>query len=517
MKRKVERALLSAFCKDGVVEFARFLVSCGVEILSTGGTAKALREAKVPVRDVAEVTEYPEMMGGRVKTLHPRIHGGLLFRREDAEHRKAAETHGIPAIDLLYVDLYPFEEVVARDGAANDEIIEMIDIGGPAMIRSSAKNHEDVLVLVDPRDLPLAQQELSENEGATLSAFRRRMAAKAFRRTAAYDSEIASYLTEERFPERLTVALSLVMKGRYGENPHQEGAVYRHAASQGNTVAAAHVLGGKQLSYNNFLDASAAYGVVRDLEQPAATVIKHRNPCGAAVATSIGDAVDRALLGDTTSAFGGILAINRPLTGELCRRLATPELFLEVIVSPRVDPSAQSIFESFGKWGKNVRILEVGEGMPKKQRPLELRSIDGGVLVQEEDSICEEKFEVVSDRQPTDAEWRDLRLANILARHVTSNAITLVRGQELVGAGAGQMSRVDSVHMAVRKSEGRCVGAVMGSDAFFPFPDGVLMAAEQGVTAVIQPGGSIRDRDVLKVVNERGMAMVLTHRRHFRH
>jgi phosphoribosylaminoimidazolecarboxamide formyltransferase/IMP cyclohydrolase len=346
---------------------------------------------------------------------------------------------------------------------------------------------------------------------------REEFAAKAFRRTAAYDAEIARYLSKDVFPERLTFTLSRVMKTRYGENPHQEGAVYAWNDPGTSTVVGARVLGGKELSYNNYLDASAAYAVVCDFDRPAAAIIKHRNPCGASVSDSLMDAVLGAYEGDAVSAFGGILAINRPMTVELAAFLATPDHFLEVIIAPTIEPLVSETLIKGAKWGKSVRVLEVGALNPMQPARLEVRSIDGGLLVQQPDSISEKDFLVMSARAPTDAEWCDLRFANILARHVTSNGITLVKGSRLVGVGAGQMSRVDAVKLAVDKSEGRARGACLGSDAFFPFPDGVIAAANAGVTAVIQPFGSIRDDEVLRAADDHGLAMVRTKRRHFRH
>lgn len=517
MTAMVKRALLSAYRKDGLIEFGGSLAAAGVEILSTGGTAKTLRNAGIPVLDVAAATRFPEMMDGRVKTLHPRIHGGILFRRDLEAHRIDAELHGIQAIDLVYVDLYPFESVARRPGASREEIVEMIDIGGPAMIRAAAKNHDHVLVVVDPADLSRVRSELETCAGSPGAGFRRDMAAKAFRRTAAYDAEIALHLTGEPFPERLTIPLTLRSVARYGENPHQRGAIYTHGGAGPLSVAAATQLSGKELSYNNFLDASAAAELVAAFDEPAAAVIKHRNPCGAALGEDAIVAVERALQGDGLSAFGGILAVNRPLTPGLVRSFARKERFLEVVIAPQVAPDALEILQTSVKWGRSVRVLEARADPAEGGRALELRSIHGGVLVQDADEGDAGEFRVATRRAPSDAEVRDLRFAQAVVRHVTSNAIVLVRDRMLVGVGAGQMSRVDSVALAVGKAGSRARGSVLGSDAFFPFPDGIHGAADGGVAAVAQPGGSVRDDQVIAAADERGLAMVMTGRRHFRH
>ena len=517
MDVKIRRALLSAFRKDGVVGLGQCLSGFEAEILSTGGTARCLNEAGVITRDVADVTGYPEMMDGRVKTLHPRIHGGLLFRRDVDSHREVAESHGIPQIDLLYVDLYPFEQVVARGDATSQEIIEMIDIGGPAMIRSASKNHSHVLVIVDPADLQRIQEELEELGGAVSLETRKAMAAKAFRRTAAYDALIADWLGEEPFPERLVIPLERRAIARYGENPHQRGAIYARAGAPGGTVATAEQLSGKELSYNNFLDASAAWEVVENFEQPTAAVIKHRNPCGASSAETVEGALEKTWKGDPLSAFGGILAINRPVTVDLAKSIASPDRFLEVIIAPDFENGVVDTLKAGVRWGRNVRLLKTCAKGGTEREHLIFRSIHGGALLQDPDPGPDGTMKVVSSRQPTEAELRDLALANALCLHVTSNAIVFVKDQMLVGAGAGQMSRVDSVEIAAKKADERSRGAVMGSDAFFPFPDGVVAAAEAGVTAVIQPGGSMRDPEVIAAADKHGLAMVFSGRRHFRH
>lgn len=517
---KVKRALLSAWRKDGVAEFGRFLAEQGVEVLSTGGTAKCLRDALVPVRDVSEVTGFPELFDGRVKTLHPRIHGGLLFRRDHAGDRAAKEAHEIPEIDLVLVDLYPFEEACARPDARTHEIVEMIDIGGPAMVRSASKNHADVLVLVDVNDLALAREEIERQGGATSLEFRRRFAAKAFRRTAAYDAAIAAWMTEEKFPERIVVALERREVTRYGENPHQDGAVYAHPRQVSGTLTRAAKLGGKELSYNNYLDASAALELVLGRKEPTAVIIKHKNPCGAAESgNGIVAAFHAAYLGDPLSAFGGILAINRPFSLELAKIVGDPKRFFEVIVAPKFEAGAKDHLVSAVKWGKSVRLLEIGADFdrPTPVPALELRSIHGGVLLQDADRSEDLEWKVVTEAPLAPAQRADLEFAWHVCRFVTSNAIVLAKDQRLLGCGAGQMSRVDSVHLATRKAGDQAKGAVLASDAFFPFPDGILAAADAGISAIIQPGGSVRDAEVIAAATSRGLTMVFTGTRHFRH
>ena len=517
----IRRALISAWCKEGLVPFARGLADLGVELLSTGGTARLLREAGLPVRDVSDLTGFPEMMGGRVKTLHPKVHGGLLFLRDDPEHVREAEAHGIPAIDLVYIDLYPFQETLTREGATEADVIEMIDIGGPAMIRSAAKNHASVLVVTDAADLEDVLEELRRNGGASTAPQRRRLAAKAFRRTAAYDALIAAHLTEVVFPERLTPSLERAAVTRYGENPHQQGAMYRLTAAGEAGIAQARQVGGaKALSYNNYLDASAALDVVRFLDRPAAAVVKHRNPCGAGWSRSgLKEAFQRALEGDPLSAFGGILAFNRPVSEEVALLIADPTHFIEVVVAPVFEGRSAEIIAEKVKWGRNCRLLEVGAQGAQRPEPggLEFRSISGGVLVQERDASTEREFEEVTSRAPTAGESEDLILAWEICRNVISNAIVFVREGRLVGVGAGQMSRVDAVEMAARKAGVRARGAVMASDAFFPFADGVEAAAEAGVTAVVQPGGSRRDAEVIAACDAADVAMVFAGHRHFKH
>ncbi|MAG54791.1 MAG: bifunctional phosphoribosylaminoimidazolecarboxamide formyltransferase/inosine monophosphate cyclohydrolase [Planctomycetes bacterium] len=512
----MERALISAWRKEGIPEFGRFLADRGVEVLSTGGTARCLREAGVEVRDVADVTGFPEMMDGRVKTLHPRVHGGLLFRRDLDSHRAAAAAHDIPRIDLLVVDLYPFEATLNKAEATRADCVEMIDIGGPAMIRAASKNHDAVLVVTDPADLPRVQEAIAAGDGVVPRELLREMAAKAFRRTAAYDAIIADYLTEETFPERLVLPLELKAVTRYGENPHQAGAVYVMPETGEATVARSTQLSGKELSYNNYLDASGAWDCVRAHEGPAVAIIKHRNPCGAAIDEDVVTAFEMACEGDPLSAFGGILAVNRPITLDLAKRIADPKKFLEVILAPSFDDDAVAAIQDGAKWGKNVRLLALGAG-GRATDVLEARAIGGGVLVQQRDEASPLDLKCATTREPDDREIEDLRFAWDVVRNVTSNAIVFIKDRRLVGCGAGQMSRVDSVEIAAKKAGDRSSGAVMASDAFFPFADGVEAAAKAGVTAVIQPGGSRRDEDVIAACNAAGVAMLLTGTRHFRH
>jgi len=470
---------------------------------------------------VSEITGFPEILGGRVKTLHPMIHGGLLFKRGDESHLEEAARHGIRPIDLVYIDLYPFEEACAQATSGEEQIVEMIDIGGPAMLRSAAKNHAHVLVALGPSDLPQVAEELQAHGGASRAAFRRQQAARTFQRTAAYDAAIARHFTKDTFPERLVLGLERKQVTRYGENPHQAGAVYSFPAAEESCLTRAKLVSGeKALSYNNYLDASAALELVSTFGYPAAVVVKHRNPCGAAQHhSSLLEAFLLAYAGDPPSAFGGILAFNRPVDRELARTIADPARFIEVIIAPAFEGEAAGLLRDGAKWGKNCRLLEVP--VRGSQRPaantLEYRSISGGLLVQEGDQVFDAEFHPATKRSPTAEELEDLRFAWEICRHVVSNGIALVKGSQLVGTGAGQASRVDSVRIAVRKAGARARGAVLASDAFFPFPDGIEVAHEAGVTAVIQPGGSRRDQQVIQACEEYGMAMLFTGRRHFRH
>jgi phosphoribosylaminoimidazolecarboxamide formyltransferase/IMP cyclohydrolase len=518
---RIRRALISAFDKTGILDLARALAGHGVEIVSTGGTAKLLRSSEIPVVEVSDLTGFPEILDGRVKTLHPKIHGGILYRRSEAADVSTIEHHRIMPIDLVVVNLYPFEKTLRDEAAGEAEKIEMIDVGGPAMLRAASKNFESVAVVTEPEDIPRLLQELEAKHGCTSLPFRKELAARAFARTSSYDSAIARALGDDPFPSRLTIAGARVQALRYGENPHQRGALYRTEDPGEATVAHARQLSGKELSYNNILDASAALELARFLMYPCAVVIKHKNPCGAAThPTDVVLAFRRAYAGDPVSAYGGILAFNRPVTPELAREIAVPDKFLEVIIAPGYAGDAAQILVESTKWGKNVRLLETHLPLHERQPApgvVEVRSVSGGFLVQDRDASIETSFQVTSKRQPTRDEWRDLQFAWEVCRQVTSNAIVFAKDSMVVGVGAGQMSRVDAVRLAAIGSRGRAKGAVMASDAFFPFADGVIAAAEAGISAVVHPGGSIRDQDVIKAADDRGLALVTTGKRHFRH
>ncbi|HWO71147.1 MAG TPA: bifunctional phosphoribosylaminoimidazolecarboxamide formyltransferase/IMP cyclohydrolase [Actinomycetota bacterium] len=507
----VRRALLSAADKAGLPELARALAELGVELLSTGSTARALRDAGLAVTPVAEVTGFPELLDGRVKTLHPRIHAAILADRANPEHVRQLEEHGIPPIDLVVVNLYPFREAVAA-GAAEPEVIEQIDVGGPAMVRAAAKNHGSVGVVVRPERYPEVVGELRREGGLSLDT-RRRLAAEAFAHTAAYDAAIASWfasrLAGEALPGFVGLALEKEADLRYGENPHQRGALYREAGGPG-PLGGARVLQGKGMSFNNWLDAWAASSLAAALPRPAAVIVKHNNPCGAALGPSAAEAYRRALAGDPVSAFGGVVAFNVEVDAEAAS--ATAEVFTEVVAAPAFDAGARGAFAS----REALRLVELPPELPGG---LDVRPIPGGALVQDRDAVTEALAEarVVSTRAPTEREWADLELAWTVAAAVRSNAIVLVRDGATVGIGAGQMSRVDASFLAVRKAGDRARGAVLASDAFFPFPDALEVAGDAGVTAVVHPGGSVRDEEVLRAAEARGMAVVVTGRRHFRH
>jgi phosphoribosylaminoimidazolecarboxamide formyltransferase/IMP cyclohydrolase len=525
--RRVSRALLSVSDKSGLIEFARALAGFGIELVSTGGTRKALTGAGLAVRDVTDLTGFPEMMDGRVKTLHPGVHGGLLAVRGNDEHVAAMQAHGIRPIDLLVVNLYPFEATVER-GADFETAIENIDIGGPAMIRAAAKNHEDVTVVVDPGDYEALLAELARHGAMTTLALRRRLAAKAYARTAAYDAAISNWFAaqlDEIAPDYRAFGGRLVEKLRYGENPHQAAAFYRTPDTRFG-VASARQVQGKQLSYNNLNDTDAAYECVAEFDPgrtAACAIIKHANPCGVAEADSLVEAYRKALACDSTSAYGGIVALNRALDADAAR--AITEIFTEVIIAPDATEEAVAIVAA----KKNLRLLLAG-GLPDPRASgLTAKTVAGGLLVQSRDNAVVDDMELrpVTKRVPTGTELRDLRFAFRVAKHVKSNTIVYARDLATVGIGAGQMSRVDSARIAARKAEdaareaGRMEpatkGSVVASDAFFPFPDGLLVAVEAGATAVIQPGGSMRDSDVIKAADDHGIAMVFTGTRHFRH
>ncbi len=518
----VRRALLSVSDKRGLANFAQGLHRRGIELLSTGGTARALLDAGVPVREVSSYTQFPELMDGRLKTLHPRVHGGLLGRRgtDDAVMRE----HGIEPIDLLVVNLYPFAATIARPDCSFDEAIENIDVGGPAMLRAAAKNHEDVTVLVDPADYATVLAEF-EASGETSIDTRSMLAAKAFAHTAHYDAVIAQYLQQRQereaieFPAHLTLAYEKQRDLRYGENPHQQAALYRNPTARGASVVSARILQGKELSYNNIADADAAIECVRQFSDPACVIVKHANPCGVAVAADPLEAYQAAYRTDPTSAFGGIIAFNRRLEGRTAAAIIEQQ-FAEVIAAPLVDEAALTALS--GK--ANLRVLELGDLAVDTEEELELRTVTGGLLLQQRDLdrsyFDPASLKIVTRRKPTPLELADLLFAWQVVQFVKSNAIVFARGRSTVGVGAGQTSRVYSTRVAAIKASDERIetrGAVMASDAFFPFRDGIDVAASYGIAAVIQPGGSRRDDEVIAAADEHGMAMALTGIRHFRH
>jgi phosphoribosylaminoimidazolecarboxamide formyltransferase/IMP cyclohydrolase len=527
--KPIRRALLSVSDKAGILAFASALHQMGVEILSTGGTARMLLEGGIPVTPVEQVTGFPEMMEGRVKTLHPAIHAGILADRQKPEHLAALQQAGFQPIDLVCVNLYPFESTVARQDVTLDEAIENIDIGGPAMVRAAAKNHESVAVIVDPADYDSVLQEMRAQQGAISLETRRRLAAKAFAHTAFYDAQIAQYLrsqftAENLFPPELTIPLRKVQELRYGENPHQQAAFYRYPGFTEPSIATARQLHGKELSYNNLLDCDAALELVKEFanDRPACVIIKHTNPCGVAVADSLPDAVERARLADPVSAFGGIMALNRPVDAATAEKITAPNTFFECLIAPAFSPEALPVLTEKKKWGANLRLLEVGELTPPKEG-LILRGLTGSVLMQTRDvqllssDPAGEAVRVVTQRAPTPQEMEQLLFAWKVVKHVKSNAIVLARDWVIVGVGAGQMNRVQSVRLAAEAAGERAKGAVLASDAFFPFPDNVEVAAMAGVTAIIQPGGSVKDQEVIAAADRLGLAMVFTGMRHFRH
>ena len=514
---KIKTALLSAFDKAGVVEFARALTGMGVELLSTGGTARALREADIPLTEVAEYTGSPEIMDGRVKTLHPKIHGGILCVRDLKDHMEEAERLGIRMIDLVAVNLYPFLDVVGRPDVAFEEAIENIDIGGPSMLRASAKNHKYVTVLTDPSDYGRVLEDMRRRNGATSEMLRRELAVKAFAYTAKYDSAIASYLGgREQFPDLMTLQFEKIDELRYGENPHQAGAAYRSTAVSAPSVAHARFLGGKELSYNNILDLDSAFELARELRRSGCVIVKHNNPCGAGCADAPADAFKKALEGDPVSSYGGLIALNTVLDVATAELIAVKENFFEGIIAPQFARGAVEFIREKTKWGKNVRILDAGNPPQAPAGWSQVRSIRDGILVQSPDDALTAEIRPAAGTA-TEEQTRDLMFAWTVCKHVRSNAIVLARDEKVVGVGAGQMSRVDSAHLAVRKSDGRAKGAVAASDAFFPFPDALETLIDAGVTAVIHPGGSIRDEGVLEAARKRGVTVVLTGMRHFKH
>ena len=524
---KIKRALLSVSDKSGLADLGKQLAAMDVALISTGGTAKALREVGLEVADISDVTGFPEMMDGRVKTLHPKVHGGLLARRDDAGHVASMEEHDIAGIDLVIVNLYPFAQTVAK-GAQRDEIIENIDIGGPSMVRSAAKNHDFVTIVTDPSDYDTLLTELQQNDGGTSLAFRKNMAAKAFAATARYDSMIAQWFgfadQGKMFPDTLPLTMSRPVELRYGENPHQSAALYLPDGPSAKGIAQAEQVQGKALSYNNYNDADAALELVSEFRDgpPTVVIVKHANPCGVASADNIVDAYKAALACDSVSAFGGIIAVNRPLDGAAAE--AMTGIFTEVVCAPDADDDAKAIFAK-----KNLRLLLTGD-LPDASRPgMTVKTITGGYLLQSRDNgqISRDDLKCVTKRQPSEQELADCLFAWMVAKHVKSNAIVYAKGGSTAGVGAGQMNRLESARIAAWKArdaaekagwdESRTIGSSVASDAFFPFADGLMAAVEAGATAVIQPGGSIRDDEVIAAADEAGLAMLFTGMRHFRH
>ena len=516
---KIQRAILSVTDKTGLVDFARKLAGMGVELISTGGTAKLLRDSGVGVKDIYKLTGFPEMLDGRVKTLHPKVHGGILHRREDPSHRSALAEHGIEPIDMVVVNLYAFEKTAAKAGVPFEELIENIDIGGPSMIRSAAKNFQDVAVVTSPGDYQAIAEEMAKSGGSLSAATKWRLAQKAFATTAAYDSAIASTLervsanghfefhADAGFPRNLRLSFSKVMDLRYGENPHQKAAMYSDGSGAG--VANCRQIQGKELSFNNIVDLQAAWDLAQEFDGPVCAIIKHTNPCGTATGKSLAEAYEKALECDPVSAFGGVIGVNRTVDGDAAEAMA--RLFLEVIAAPGFDDTAKAKFAA----RKNLRLVEISN-IPQKWV---LKNVSGGILVQDADvrPLQKDDLKIVTKRQPTPEENRALVFAWKVSKHVKSNAIVYARDGQTVGVGAGQMSRVDSCKIGAMKAVLPLKGTVAASDAFFPFPDGVEEIARVGATAIIQPGGSVRDAEVIEAADRLGLAMIFTGVRHFRH
>ncbi len=553
MSQFTKRALLSVSDKTGIVEFARGLIERGYALLSTGGTYRALVAADVPVMEVAQYTGFPEMMDGRVKTLHPKIHGGILARRDDPQHLAAMREHGIDPIDIVVCNLYPFEQTVAQDGTTLQEAIEQIDIGGPSMVRSAAKNHQFVAIVTHPEQYSEVLRAI--DEGRFDATFRRRLAIAAFELTSRYDAAISAYLKsldvsgsceESRgsarqpeahaievpkevapesagdtrdFPSVWTVQWNRRQVLRYGENPHQQAAFYAEPDPPAASLAAAKQLHGKELSYNNLLDCDAAFLLVREFLRPAAAIIKHTNPCGCAVADTLAEAFEKAYAGDPVSAFGSIIGFNRPVDRQTAEQLCAPGRFVEAIIAPGFSEDAFEMLTTVPKWHRNVRLLQCSGWDTNEVGEWDYRRVTGGVLIQQRDACIEppERWQCVTERHPSEAEIASLDFAWRACKHVKSNAIVLAAGEALVGVGAGQMSRLDAAFIATHKAGPRARGAVAASDAFFPFRDGVDLLADAGVTAIVQPGGSRNDAQVIQACNERGIAMLFTGHGHFRH
>jgi phosphoribosylaminoimidazolecarboxamide formyltransferase / IMP cyclohydrolase len=530
MNQRIQRALISVSDKAGLEGFARSLTQMGVELLSTGGTHRVLTEAGIPVREVSEYTGFPEMMNGRVKTLHPKIHGGILALRNVSDHVASMDEHQIAPIDLVVVNLYPFEQTVAKAGVSRAEAIEQIDIGGPSMVRSAAKNHRFVGIVTDPADYGRVLDELERREGCLSDELRAELAFKAYGLTARYDAAISGWLHQQdgaehegksSFPSTFAMAGNKALDLRYGENPHQNAAFYKTGGNGEPSIATAEVLNGKALSYNNLVDLDAALALAKEFDEPFVCVIKHTNPCGAAAAETIAGALEEAWSGDPISAFGSVLAFTRQVDLDSATFLVEGNRFVEAIVAPGFDDDAFELLTRKPKWGKSVRLLDIGEYGPacRQAREVEVKKLVGGFLLQDRDLTAEGEveFRAVSEARPSAAQQSELAFANKIAKHVKSNAIVLSGGTTVYGVGAGQMSRVDSVRLACAKAGERAKGAVLASDAFFPFPDGVEVAIEHGVQALVEPGGSVRDGEIIAACDKAGVAMVFSDARHFRH
>lgn len=530
MTQPTRRALLSVSDKTGIEALARKLVDHGFELLSTGGTHRVIAEASIPVREVSDYTGFPEMMNGRVKTLHPKVHGGILALRDDKAHTDAMDAHGIDRIDMVVVNLYPFEATVAKGDVTRAEAIEQIDIGGPSMVRSAAKNHRFVGIVTDPADYERVMDELDANDGELTEGFKRQLGVKAFGLTARYDAAISRWLfdrevedenTESDFPASFSLAGAKQLEMRYGENPHQKAAFYRYSANHEPSVATAEVLNGKALSYNNIVDLDACLALAKEFDEPFVCVAKHNNPCGAAAAATVAEALEQAWAGDPVSAFGSVLAFTRPVDLASAQFLVDGNRFVEAIIAPSFDADAFELLTTKPKWGKNVRLLAAGEFGPagRDAADIELKKVVGGFLLQGRDLkvVDDSELKVATQTQPSAEQLASLRFAEKVCKHVKSNAIVFVKGTRVTGVGAGQMSRVDSTYLAARKSGEEAEGTVMASDAFFPFADGVETAMDAGVVAILQPGGSVRDEEVIAACDARGVPMVMTGARHFRH
>lgn len=531
---KIERAIVSVSDKTGLVEFAQGLTAAGVEIYASGGSKKHLEQAGISVKEVAAYTGFPEMMDGRIKTLHPKIHGGILCRRDNPDDMAAIGAQGIVPFELVVVNLYPFQQTVSRPNVTIEEAIENIDIGGPTLIRGAAKNHAFITVACDPQQYGAILEQV-RSAGATTPELRRELAGAAFSHTASYDRAIAIYFAqlkghvpgsgveaaqvEAEYAETVQLSLRRAALLRYGENPHQTAALYANHDADAGTLLRAEQLHGKELSYNNLLDLDSALAMVRSLPIPSVVVVKHNNPCGAAGAETVGEAVRRAWDGDPVSAFGSVLGFNEPVDAEVAEYLAGPDRFVEAIIAPDFTPEAFDILTTKPKWKANVRLLKLEQMMVHERGQREFRQVSGGMLCQTADNLRDDdaQWKVVTEPQPTKEQQIDLRLAWSVCRHVKSNAIVLVKDLMVVGVGAGQMSRVDAVEISIKKAGERARGSVLASDAFFPFPDSIHRAAEAGVTAIIQPGGSRRDEEVIAACNQHGIPMIFTDHRHFRH